>query len=76
MLVRMLRSEGIDARHFSPKEIEAGLPPGADPDGAAITFLVSAYASPERECADSFSLKLLQLLPEANLIRVFCVARW
>ena len=72
MLVRLLRSERIDARHFSPADIDAGLPPGADPDGVAIAFLVSAFPSPERERADSISQELHELLPQANLIRVFC----
>jgi predicted PurR-regulated permease PerM len=72
LLVRLLRSERIDARHFSPKEIGGGLPPGADPDGVAIVFLVSAFPSPERERADSISQQLHGLLPQANLIRVFC----
>jgi predicted PurR-regulated permease PerM len=72
LLVRLLRSEGIDARHFSAAEINAGLPPGADPEGVAIVFLVSAFPSPERERADSISRQLHELLPQANLIRVFC----
>ncbi len=72
LLVRLLRSERIDARHFSKAEIDAGLPSGADPDGVAIAFLVSAFPSPERERAESIGLRLHQLLPEANLIRVFC----
>ena len=72
LLVRLLRGERIDARHFSPAEIDAGLPPGADPDGVAIVFLVSAFPSPERERADSISQQLHELLPQANLIRVFC----
>jgi predicted PurR-regulated permease PerM len=72
LLVRLLRSERIDARHFSTAEIDAGLPPGADPDGVAIAFLVSAFPSPERERADSISLQLHELLPQANLVRIFC----
>jgi hypothetical protein len=72
MLVRMLCKEKIDARHFSPAEIDAGLPPGADPDGVAIVFLVSAFPSPERERADSVRQQLHKLLPRANLIRIFC----
>jgi predicted PurR-regulated permease PerM len=72
LLVRLLRSERIDARHFSTAEIEAGLPPGADPEGVAIAFLMSAFPSTERERADSISRKLHDLLPQANLIRVFC----
>jgi len=72
LLVRLLRSERIDARHFSTADIDAGLPPGADPDGVAIGFLVSAFPSPERERADSISQQLHKVLPQANLIRVFC----
>ena len=72
LLARLLRSERIDARHFAPAEIDAGLPPGADPDGVAIVFLVSAFPSPERERADSISQQLQELLPQANLMRVFC----
>src|SRR6202040_3642024 len=72
LLVRLLRAERVDARHFSPAEIEAGLPPGADPDGVATVFLVSAFPSPERGRADSISQQLQELLAQANLIRVFC----
>ena len=73
LLMRLLRSERIDARHFTPADIDAGLPPGADPDGVAIVFLVSAFPSPERERADAVSQQLHKLLPQANLIRVFCL---
>jgi len=72
LLVRLLRSERMDARHFASAEIDAGLPPGADPEGVAIVFLVSAFPSPERERADSISQPLHRLLPQANLIKVFC----
>jgi predicted PurR-regulated permease PerM len=72
LLVRLLRSERMDARHFSSAEIDAGLPPGADPDGVAIVFLVGAFPSPERERADSISQPLHELLPQANLVKVFC----
>jgi predicted PurR-regulated permease PerM len=72
LLVRLLHGESIDARHFSTTEIDAGLPPGADPDGVAIVFLVSAFPGPERGRADSISQQLHELLPQANLIRVFC----
>jgi predicted PurR-regulated permease PerM len=72
LLVRLLRSEKIDARHFSPTEMDDGLPPGADPEGVAVAFLVSAFPSPERKRADSISQQLHELLPQANRIRVFC----
>ncbi len=72
LLVRLLRSGRIDARNFSTAEIDAGLPPGADPDGVAVVFLVSAFPSPERKRADSISQPLHELWPHASLIRVFC----
>jgi predicted PurR-regulated permease PerM len=72
LLVRLLRSERIDARHFSAADIDAGLPPGAHPDGVAIAFLVSAYPGPERERADSIGPQLNELLPQAKLIRISC----
>jgi predicted PurR-regulated permease PerM len=72
LLVRLLRSDTIDARHFSPADIDVGLPTGADPDGVAIVLLVSAFPSPEREHAHSISHQLRELLPRANLIRVYC----
>jgi predicted PurR-regulated permease PerM len=72
LLVRLLRRERIDARHFSPAEMDAGLPHGADPEGVAIACLVSAFPSPERERGSSISRQLHELLPQANCIRVFC----
>ena len=72
LLVRLLRSEKIDARNFAPADIDAGLPPGADPAGVAIVFLVSALPGPERERATSISQQLHALLPHAKLITVFC----
>jgi predicted PurR-regulated permease PerM len=72
LLVRLLRSEKIDARHFSPTEIDAGLPRGADPVGVAIVFLVSAFASSERDRAEPVGRQLQRLVPQANLVRLFC----
>ncbi|MBV8193316.1 MAG: AI-2E family transporter, partial [Alphaproteobacteria bacterium] len=72
VLVRLLRKEGIDARHFSPADIEVGLPPGADPDGVAMVYVVSAFPSAERKRADSISRQLQALFPRATVIRVFC----
>jgi hypothetical protein len=72
LLVRSLRSQSKDARHFSPADLGAGLPPGADPDGVAIVFLVSAFPSTERGRADSISEQIHALLPQANRIKVFC----
>jgi predicted PurR-regulated permease PerM len=72
LLVRLLRSERIDARHFSSTDIDAGLPPGADPDGVAIALLVSAFPSSERDRAEPVGLQLQRLVPQARLIKLFC----
>jgi hypothetical protein len=72
LLVQMLRTESIDARHFSPGDMNAGLPPGADPDGVSIVYLVSAFPSPERDRADSLAKQVQEVLPHACIVRVFC----
>jgi predicted PurR-regulated permease PerM len=72
LLARLLRKEAIDARHFSSADADAGLPPGADPDGVAIVYLVSAFPSPEREGAPAIIRQLHELFPRATLVRVFC----
>jgi len=71
LLVRMLRTQTIDARHFSPGDINAGLPPGADPDGVSVVYLVSAFPSPERDRANALMNQVHDLLPRAHVVRVF-----
>ncbi|MBS0373710.1 MAG: AI-2E family transporter [Proteobacteria bacterium] len=63
LLVRLLRSQGFDARHFSPAELDAGLPRGADPDGVSIVYIVSAFPGPERDDADAIARQVKALLP-------------
>ena len=46
LLVRLLRTEKIDARHFSPADVDAGLPPGADPEGVSILYLFERFPRP------------------------------
>jgi predicted PurR-regulated permease PerM len=72
LLARLLLSQKIDARHFSPGELNAGLPPGAEPDGVSIIYLVSAFPSPERERADSLDRHAREMFPYAHVVRVFC----
>jgi len=72
LLARLLRARKVDARHFSPADIGGGLPPGADPDGVAIVFLVSAFPSPARDRTARLSEQVRALLPRAWLVRVFC----
>jgi predicted PurR-regulated permease PerM len=71
LLVRVLRSEDIDGRHFSVSDANAGLPAGADPEAVSIVYLVSAFPSAERERADSFVHRVRELLPRAHVVKVF-----
>ena len=72
LLVRLLRAEKLDARHFCAGELESGLPPGANSDGVSIAFLISAFPSPERERSEVLSNQVRELFPRAHLARVFC----
>jgi len=62
----------LDARHFSPAELDAGLPEGADPDGVSLVYLVSAFPGAERERANSLANLVRATFPFAHVIRVFC----
>lgn len=72
LLARLLLAEKIDARHFSLGDLRGGLPPGADPEGVSIFYLVSAFPNPEREHADSISTQVHAVFPYARVVRVFC----
>ena len=72
VLARLLLRRKVDARHFSPRELDAGLPPGADPDGVSVVYLVSAFPGPERERADSLDSHAHEMFPYAHVVRVFC----
>src|SRR5208283_3016546 len=72
LLVRLLRAEKIDARHFSPADLDAGLPPGADPEGISMVYLVSAFPGPERERADAIGKQVRALCPRALVVKIPC----
>ena len=71
LLVRVLRSEKVDGRHFSLSDADAGLPPGADPNAVSIVYLVSAFPSAERERGDAVVQRVRELLPRAHVVKVF-----
>ncbi|HEX4598907.1 MAG TPA: AI-2E family transporter, partial [Burkholderiaceae bacterium] len=72
LLVRLLRMQKVDARHFSSADVDAGLPPGADPDGVSIVYLVSAFPGPQRAGAGLLGERIRRLLPCASLVNVSC----
>ena len=47
LLVRILRTQDIDARHRSLEDLGKGPPPGASPDSVAMLFIVSASPADE-----------------------------
>src|SRR5271167_2648865 len=71
LLVRLLRIQSIDARHFSSGDVDR-LPPGADPDGVSIMYLASAFPGPERERADAIGKQVRELFPRALVVKILC----
>jgi AI-2E family transporter len=71
LLVRIMRDQKVDARHFSVNDPDAGPPPGASTDGVAIVYLVSAFPGAERERSGAVAERVRQLLPGAFLLNVF-----
>jgi len=72
LLVRALREQGMDARHVSLEDVDAGSrPPDADPAAVAIAYLVSAFPSAEREHFAQTTDRLRQQLPRARVVSVF-----
>lgn len=72
MLVRLLRIQKVDARHFSPGDVQVGLPAGADPDGVSVAYLISAFPDPERERADALTQAIRRVLPQSLVVKVLC----
>lgn len=72
LMVRTLRMQGIDARHFSPEEGAAGLPPAATASSFSMVCLVSAFPTPERGRAAAITREVHALLPRAYVVKVFC----
>jgi predicted PurR-regulated permease PerM len=71
LLVRALREQKIDARHFSLDELSKPLPPEATADGLSMVYLVSAFPSPERDQAETVAALIRRRLPGVCLVTVF-----
>jgi predicted PurR-regulated permease PerM len=70
ILVRILRSQRIDARHMLPEEIEAPPPEGSSADSIAVVYVVSAFRSEERKFGADFVKTVRGRLPHAWLCAV------
>jgi predicted PurR-regulated permease PerM len=71
LLVRILRDQTLDARHFSIADAEHGPPPNSAPGAVAIVLLVSAFPNAERERAHSVEERVRRRLPDALVLKVF-----
>jgi predicted PurR-regulated permease PerM len=67
ILVRILRGLGIDARHVS---IGDEPPPGADPMGIAMVFIVAAFQAGERAHASDMATAMRARFPGASIVGV------
>jgi predicted PurR-regulated permease PerM len=47
LLVRILRTQDVDARHLSLEDLHNGPPPGSSPDAVAMLFVVTANPAEE-----------------------------
>ncbi len=71
LLVRALREQGLDARHVSMQDLEAGSrPPDANPTAVAVVYAVSAFPSAQREHSAQITGRLRQHLPTARVVSV------
>ena len=67
LLARVLRAQGIDARHF-PNDVDAPTPEGASPGDVAICYLVGTRAS-QGEIALAKSAAILRArCPDARIV--------
>ena len=71
MLVRILRAQKFDARHFSVTDLDTELPAEATPDAVALVYLVSAYPSQERERLALIAERVRQRTSGAPILNVF-----
>ncbi|HEY1874174.1 MAG TPA: AI-2E family transporter [Steroidobacteraceae bacterium] len=72
LLVRALREQGLDARHVSIEDLDAGArPPDANPAAIAVLYVVSAFPSAEREHCEQTTDRLRENFPNARIVSVF-----
>jgi hypothetical protein len=72
LLVRALREQGLDGRHVSMGDFDAGSrPPDANPAAIAIVYLVSAFPSAAREHSEQAADRVRQHLTRARIVSLF-----
>lgn len=71
LLVRILRSRKLDARHMSAEDVHRDLPAEASSGGVALLYLVSVVPGEERKAAESIAAALLGRFASPYLVTLF-----
>jgi predicted PurR-regulated permease PerM len=71
ILVRLLRDQKTDARHFSLEDLQGPIPPEAKPASIAAVYLVSAFPSEERQRGPQVVEEIRGRLPDVCVVTVF-----
>jgi predicted PurR-regulated permease PerM len=71
VLVRLLRDQRTDARHFSLEDLRGPIPPEAKPGSISAVYLVSALPSEERQRGAQVVEEIRRRLPDVCIVTVF-----
>jgi len=71
ILVRLLRDQKTDARHFSLEDLQGPIPPEAKPASISAVYLVSAFPSEERQRGTQVVEEIRRRLPDVCVVTVF-----
>jgi predicted PurR-regulated permease PerM len=71
LLVRILRSRKLDARHMSAEDVDRELPAEASPGGVSLVYLVSIVPGEERNRALSIAAALRARFANPYLVTLF-----
>jgi hypothetical protein len=70
LLARVLRQRKLDARHFSLEDLNDPQPAGATTDPVGLAYLVSTFATEERDRRDAVAQQVHQRFPTASVVMV------
>jgi predicted PurR-regulated permease PerM len=71
ILVRLLRAQKIDGRHFSLEDLQGPIPAEAKPASIAAVYLVSGFPSEERQRGPEMIEEIRRRFPHACVVTVF-----
>jgi predicted PurR-regulated permease PerM len=71
ILVRLMRDQKSDARHFSIEDLRGPIPPEAKPASIAVVYLVSGFPSEERQRSNQMVEEIRGRFPHAHVVTVF-----